>query len=208
MNIWSILGISVAVVAAFCITVLEAFQDKRYYEDYKWHACALLLIAGFVTLVLGFRRRPRSKTNEDEDSPAGNPDDEELEELSFNLTTGTYWGAMLIALGICLICIVPRFSASKAVEAPVKVVQKTNEITNAIAVAPPVTITNPAPPGLTFPDVQLQGIIFNPTNPLVIIQGKTFGTGEYVEDARISAITQSNITLEILGHRRVIPMGF
>jgi hypothetical protein len=53
MNIWSVLGLSVTFVAIFCVLMLEVFQDKNYYEIYKWYFCGFLIGCGTLLWLLG-----------------------------------------------------------------------------------------------------------------------------------------------------------
>lgn len=95
--------------------------------------------------------------------------------------------------------------------------------TTAVAAVPAPVASVPTPPATTateklvqtdgplskpvqFPHLTLQGIIFNPGNPSVIIRGRAYFTGDYVEDAKITKIDSTSITLEYKGQRQVVPI--
>src|SRR5690349_21263069 len=105
MNIWSLLGVSVAIVATFCIVMTEVFQDNRYYEAYRWHACGFLIVSGvFVwaigSYILGKRKKQASEQAlpAQQEQPSGGEEDSEAAEEAgpFFLFSPLYWGPVLV----------------------------------------------------------------------------------------------------------------
>lgn len=66
---------------------------------------------------------------------------------------------------------------------------------------PVVALAAPVPPPL-----KLQGIFYRPSNPTVMINGKTVGVGELVSGARILKIEREEVTLERNGKQEVLTM--
>src|SRR5258706_1310023 len=111
MNIWGRLGISVAIVAIFCIVMNEFFQSTAYYEAHRWDTWAVFLGVGLFgwmwARVLNMRWRKvqevsaREAQAEDESTQAviANP------FILFNLA---YWGLMVTFLGMTISFLTPR----------------------------------------------------------------------------------------------------
>ena len=216
MNIWSLLGISVALVAAFCIIMTEVFQDKSYYETYKWYACAFLLASGIIMWFAGMKISARGKnppgqaTNERPDHEnVPDEDGAQADTAPFFLFSPQYWGAVLVTFGIAVIFIVPMPSGPKvaASSAPAPP-RQTNADPTLLPETNQMLALGPSPDPAPFPEVKLQGIIFKPGNPSVVIKGKAFFAGDYIEDAKLVAIERSYITLESQGQRKIVLMDY
>jgi HD-like signal output (HDOD) protein len=92
---------------------------------------------------------------------------------------------------------------------------------NAVVVPPPVAVvkTNPAPPQAPtnvpapvvssapppdpFAKVRIQGVSYGAGKSLVIINGRTFGVGEFFDGIQVVAIDQHAVTLDSNGTRKV-----
>jgi len=202
---------SVTLVATFCILMMEVFQDKEYYETYKWYFCGSLIGSGILFWLTGHFLRSKKKPGEEENSSAStlklhgeaaDSEDSEPEQNDgpFFLFSLQYWGPMLATFGAIVIFIVPLSSAKKVAA------RSTNAVPQVKAVMPPPP-TN-AKPVLApiqppkFPDVKVQGIIYRVGNPSVVLNGKGFFVGDRVGDAEIVAIERQSMTLEIGGQRK------
>ena len=75
---------------------------------------------------------------------------------------------------------------------------------NAAVVAPPVS-TN-APVAEEFPTVKLQGLIWDPKRPSVVINGKSLFVGEKVDRVKVTAIDEESVTLTWNGQQRVLTL--
>lgn len=69
--------------------------------------------------------------------------------------------------------------------------------------------TNPAPAlsapqASAKPTYKLQGIYWRPTRPSAVVNGKTVYVGDRVEKARITAIEQDSVTLDVEGESKVL----
>jgi hypothetical protein len=117
-----------------------------------------------------------------------------------------YWGTILTVFGIITIFIVPQYSLNRVVAR--SVVQPALPATNP---PPPAVISNP-PPILTntvaktpeFPNVTIQGVIYRPPNTCVIIRGKPFFVGDFIEEAKIVEIERDSVTLQLNAQRKVL----
>ena len=104
MNLWGRLGISVAIVAMFCIVMTEFLQHTAYYESYRWHMCGIFVAAGISMGLIGRRLNDRWRKahqllgKRDEFSDA--TEEEQLPTDPFLLVNVAYWGLMLIVLGV------------------------------------------------------------------------------------------------------------
>lgn len=68
-----------------------------------------------------------------------------------------------------------------------------------------VAATN-ATPAPTFPTLKLQGVIWNPQRPSVVINGKSLFVGEKVERAIVTAIESDSVTVVWNGEQRVLTL--
>ena len=114
MNIWSRLGISVAIAATFCIIMTEVFQNKSYYGTYKWYICATFLVAGVVLGIVGkfLNARRRKQVSEESSQSEATPEETVESQAPFILFNLAYWGVMLLVFGITIIFIVVIWTIS------------------------------------------------------------------------------------------------
>jgi hypothetical protein len=208
MNIWGRLGISIAIVAFFCIVMTEFLQSTAYYETWKWQICVGFIAASMVLLVVGrilnarWRRAnaaaaARSKKQQDGEEDA-------TPEAPFLLLDLSYWGVMFLLFGIVIIFIIPQPKAVIAVpqSAPVKAAARQTP-TN--CPTPKPLIPSPEQPR-RFPRVILQGIIYRTNDSSVIINGKTVFVGDRIGEAKVVTITRTTATLEFEGQYRVLEL--
>lgn len=205
MNIWSKLGVSVALVALFCIVMLEAFQNKSYYDTYKWYICGVFLVLGailtFVGRGLNQSRRARYLAQKENEAEENSGEDEQQEQgvdvtEPFLFANMAYWGVMLVAFGVSIIFIVPTYNKTQGVVAAREVKK-----TNAPIVTNVVTITNAVVVEPRPPTIKLQGIVFREPKSSVLINGRTFFIGDSYEDAQLLEINPTNVVFEWKGKR-------
>src|SRR4051812_34355214 len=155
MNIWSRLGISVALAAMFCIVMLEAFQDKSYYDEFKWYICTAFIVLGSVVLYIGKRlNATRRQERAQRVSPEDHSDEDSGDEEPFLLFNLAYWGTIMMLFGVIIVFIVPTYH--KKVEKVVARAPARPPVTNAVA-APTPTPTNPPP--VIAPTFKVQGLV-------------------------------------------------
>jgi hypothetical protein len=58
----------------------------------------------------------------------------------------------------------------------------------------------------TFPTLKLQGLIWHPTRPSVVLNGKSLFVGEKVEQAVVKVITPDSVTVVWRGEQRVLTL--
>src|SRR5687767_3998595 len=122
MNIWTRLGISVALAALFYIAVAEMLQDKLVYEAHKWRFCIGLLVAGVVLFFVGswFNRRMKSRYNAAQQAlPEQERDYDPAQGEPFMLFNLAYWGIMFVIFSAILVVIVPTPRAEEKPKAEV-----------------------------------------------------------------------------------------
>lgn len=209
MNLWGRLGISVAIVAMFCIVMTEFLQSTAYYESYRWHTCGMFVAVGISVGLIGRRINERWRKAQQLLAKSDEFSDQAGEEAvptdPFLLVNVAYWGLMLIVLGITIIFIIPRpkevVIAAATPAAPPKHAKPTN--TPPPAPAPPAQPV----PQKSFPLVKLQGISYRKSNPSALINGKTFFVGDHIGAAKIVAIDPFSTTFEMDGEFKVFVLG-
>jgi hypothetical protein len=82
----------------------------------------------------------------------------------------------------------------------------------ATATEPPSAAATPAVASIAAADTEvsvtykLQGIIFRPSNPSAVVNTRTVFIGDTVGNARVRAITERSVTLEVGGETKVLTM--
>lgn len=103
----------------------------------------------------------------------------------------------------------PVVAPPAAVEPPVQTNTVTVVVTNFVGVAAPVTNSPPAPlptPAPVFPTLKLQGIFYRPSNPSVMLNGKTLFLNDEVDKVKVTAITQTSVTVVWSGQTNVLTL--
>jgi hypothetical protein len=71
---------------------------------------------------------------------------------------------------------------------------------------PPITNAVAAVPAQAFPTLKLQGVIWSPSRPSAVINGKSVFVGEKVERAVVTAIEQESVKVTWNGEERVLTL--
>jgi len=105
----------------------------------------------------------------------------------------------------------PPVAPAVAPASPPNAPQPTQEKQIAPAPEPaPAVVVNPAsvhePPVPQPPPLRLQAIIYSPTRPSAMINGRALFIGEKVGDLRVAAITQESVTLTGPGQTNVMTL--
>jgi len=194
MNLWSRLGISVALAAIFCIVATELLA---FCGAYKWYICGALLITGLTLLLVGRGLNASASKRKADETGA------EEEAGSDRVIGLTYWGLMLMVFGVILIFITPARSgqiqsvAARSAPKPVAPAA-TNAPSHTNAVQ---TATNKA---VVFPKLRLQGLTYRQGNPSALINGYTYFVGDFIGDAKVIAFDTERVVLEQEGYYQVL----
>lgn len=191
MNIWSLLGVSVGVIALFSIAVHEMCRTREFYDAYRWFVIVgfgwlgvFLFIWGRIKITHQSRRR-RARIE------SGEITAEEAEyETPFFFFSSAYWGVMLIVFGAILLMIAPDPGAVKSM--PV--------------LASEPAPSAPAPPPVTFPELDLQGLVYQKVRASALINGKTYFEGDTVGDVLVKAIKPESVVVELNGEEKTLDL--
>jgi len=195
MNVWSRLGLSVAIASVFCIVIMEVFQDKTYYQIFKWYACGSFAVGGLLLVLLAFGLRARVKRHAPISiGPVATPEPTEAAPELCVASHFTFWGPILLVFGAIVFFIPYKEKAKEPVAAR----------ETPAAPAPPPSVKEPPPPPATFPEIKIQGLVYRPPKSAVIINNKSYFVGDNYQDAEIVAIEATNITLQVNGQRKVV----
>src|SRR6185503_3685309 len=193
MNIWSRLGVSVAIAAVFCILLTEFFQHTASYQSLRWYACIFFALAGISSSAIGITIR-RTEKRQRHSPGSGGVDPISHSSAGAHLL---FWGPISAAFAGVVLLLPYREREHPHVEAraiprPAKTSAPIAVIT-ASAPASPLTETN-AP---VFPDLKVQGLVFRPPRNAVIVRGHTYFVGDKIDSARVFSITADTVVLQI-----------
>jgi hypothetical protein len=190
--IWTILGMSVAIIAAFCVSVSETLVGNPLFESLRPYAAGALAITGiiawFVGRSLGERRRARG------------------EEARFVLFDLRYWGPMFVILGVITLFIWEirtRDTGKPVATAPPK--KKVEQV--AVVKKPEPPSPPPVVKPVVFPAMKIQGVIFRSSAPYAIINGQSYTIGDHLGDVVVKAIDRSGVMLELGGELKVLTLN-
>lgn len=184
--IWNVLGIAVGVAAFFCIVASELLRAFPKLEAWRTILAGVLAALGVAVWLAGkIRARARSK-----------PQAEEQENISARLGL-PFWGAMLVVLAGIVLFIQPLRRSEPVRHLPLTAtpVVPTNKLptnimpTNIIQ----TPVTNRA---VAFPPLKIQGLILADGNPVVLIDGKSFGVGEEVKGCTVKSVKRDGVLME------------
>lgn len=189
MNIWTRLGISVALAALFYITMAESLQSTLLYQVHKWRICAGLLVAGAVLFFAGSwlnRRRNRRYQTQQAALPEQDRDADPRQAEPFLLFNMAYWGIVTVLFSVITVFIVPSHHKPEK--------QK-----------PQVAARATPPPPTNVPSFKFQGMTLRGANPSALINGRTYFIGDLVGEAKVLAIETNQAVLEWRGTKVVLP---
>jgi hypothetical protein len=195
MNIWTRLGISVALAALFYIAVAEMLQDKHVYEVHKWRFCIGFVVAGIALFFVGswLNRRTRARYQAGQATlPEQERDYDPAQGEPFMLFNLAYWGVMFVIFSGIIVVVVPTPRAEEKPKAEVAV-RSTNK---------PVQF--PAPP-TNPPALKLQGVTIRDATRSALINGRTYFIGNMVGEAKVIAIETNHAILDWRGTQLVLP---
>jgi hypothetical protein len=185
MNIWTRLGISVAILAAFCILASETFKRHPELHARKKAIAGALAGAGTLLWLVG--------------KVHGNGG-EEFKSRDRVITT-RFCGSMLAACAGIVTNITP---IQQAMQAPASLLHPMSRADAREPAATPTTKSSKPSRSLfrresssAAAPLKVQGIIFQQKNPSAIINGKTVFVGDRVGEARVITIERGAVTVEI-----------
>ena len=174
MNIWSRLGVSVAIAALFCILLTEFCQQRAFYQAARWYGCGTFIAAGIAFATIGLvRQRQRRQAQEILDgSKSGR-----------SYAHFLFWGPVLFTFGAIILFIPYRPKEAVALPVAARSIGSPQTSAPPASVIPPVkeeSVTN-AP--LVFPDLKIQGVVLRSPKNAVIVSGRTYFVGDFIGEA-------------------------
>lgn len=193
--IWTILGVSVAIVAVFCISVAETLLGKPIFENHRQYIAGAFGALGVVAFLIGLRIKGKRREDQEDNHDA---------ELSKNflLLDLRYWGPMLLVLGAITLFIRPLKQTKVEVVAVAKPAAK-EVVVQAPKAAP--EISKPKAP-VTFPALKMQGLILGEERPIAIINGRSYTVGDHVGEVVIASINREGVVLELDGELKSLTL--
>jgi hypothetical protein len=185
--IWTILGLSVGILALFCIATAEFLVGTPIFEPFRAHIAIALGVSGGVAWLVGRFITSRKAG----DAPRG-----------FLLADLRYWGPMFVVMALITIFIRPlRFTEPAKPAAPRK-----PEVAKVVPVQKPqpVVQTAKAAPHV-FPKLKIGGIIFGRNSaPVVLLNGRSYVAGDQIGEVTVKAIERNGVVLEMSGEAKFL----
>jgi hypothetical protein len=193
--IWTILGVSVGILAVFCVAVAEFLVGRPLFENHREYVAAGLAASGIVAWFVG-RRLARKKPE------GGEPDEDGAK--TFLLFDLRYWGPLLLSMGMIALFIQKlSFHQEKAEMIAPPPAPKKVEL---VVVPEPKSEPKPKKGPVVFPAIHLQGVILRRDQPMAILDGRSYSVGDIVGEATVKAITRDGVSLEKLGEVKLFSL--
>ena len=199
MNIWTRLGISVALLGIFCIICSEMIQRDGYYDQHRREIAGGLCGVGIISFIIGRvlnrkRKLEQAKVERFRDEADEAQEHEGEPFILFNLA---YWGPILAAFGLVVLFIPAKTTSGTVIEArapaPPRPKAQTPAQTNLMKVE--IKQTNQ----VAFPTLKLQGITQRGEKSTALINGRTYFLGDTVGDAKLISIFDGSVVFELQG---------
>jgi len=187
--IWTMLGIAMGVMAAFCM--IASFLLATYPVLDSWRALIAAAFAAQAVFAWFLGRRKAQRRAADQSK-------EELwppSDLRFH-------GAMLLVIAGITLFIHPLFWRKQ--EPPAVAVRP--PLKPAPVVIPPPPPPPPAVVPMVFPKLKLQGLIIRADNSMAIINGQSYAVGDTVEGAVVKAIERDRVMVELGGEVQTLKL--
>lgn len=188
--IWTILGMSVAIIAAFCIGVSETLVGNPVFEASRPYAAGALAVLGIIAWFLGRKLADRR---------AARPD-----ETRFVLFDFRYWGPMFVILGVITLFI--REIRMREVPKALAAAPPKKKVEQVVVKAEPEP-TNAPPKRVVFPAMKVQGVFYRSSTPSAIINGQSYNVGDHLGEVVVKAIDRTSVLVELGGEVRVLTLN-
>lgn len=116
-----------------------------------------------------------------------------------------------------IVAVAKKIEASNPAAAPAKV-ESNQPLRESVAATPTRQETAPVPPPapavkpsapripVAFPPLRLQGIYYKPSNPSVVINGRTLYLNDEIQGVTVATIAPSSVTLVLSGQTNVLTL--
>jgi hypothetical protein len=189
------IGFLICVVAILAIGGSEALNRIDALNRNSTLVCTAIGILGFLFWIMGrLSKGKRVQLNQEgPDAPVEQPAADH--PLAFLKSKG-YWGVILVLLAAALSCLTTHPS-----EEPVFTVRARPRPRP--SPSPSITITNERP-AVTFPPLELQGLIVNGEKSSALINGRVLYLGEGLSNVVLVAVDPEYATVELEGQTKVL----
>ena len=173
-------GFSIAILMALMIVEMVFTTGIDIRQRRGATICIALGLAGFlVWATSGFGRAKRDRPRTDQQPPAGEP---ALEDTISPFKSRGYWGVMIMLSAVMLAAL----SAFRYVRPEFKPIASMPE------------------QAVTFPPLNLQGVIVHGTKSSALINGQVLFVGDYIGSVRLVAVDTGHATVELDGQTNVL----
>ena len=194
----ALLSFAVSFIAIFWIVCSAFAAGHPSFETKRYTIAGCLCVAGITLCLIGLAGARKKETAEPSESePQPGPDPESQREVhsppsGLSPLSPHYWGVVFGLMGVVVLFIRPLYKnaiPAPVPKAPPPAVQKLPPEPR------PLPAPSAAPASVVLPKLKLQGIIYRPTNPSAIINGKSCLVGDRIEGAEIIEITRTYVSL-------------
>ena len=195
------MGLSVALSAGYYFLMTEVLQKTAQFQANKLLCIGGLLGGGFILWILGIlaSSKPAASAGGQTGQPGAGTDSagsESFESSSPSFLSLPYLGCMMMVFGIITVVITPSTRTQVMTAARSMMVRRSTSFAR----------ERGAHRNRALPPLKLQGIIYKPSNPSAVINGKPTFIGETISGAKVTAITMHAVTLAYGGSEQVLTM--
>jgi hypothetical protein len=188
--IWTVLGLSVAIIAVFCVSVAELIVGHPVFESQRLPIAGALAATGLVLAMFGWVFRARRASRNDD-------------RRSFILFDVRFWGPMLVVFGVITVFIRPL----KDLKKEIALVPPRPAAAQKVAAAKPPSPEVPVKVPIVFPKVKIQGIFVSASRASAILNGESYFVGDHVGDAIVKMIDRNGVVLELGGETKLLTLN-
>jgi hypothetical protein len=184
---------TVAAVTLGCKIALTEYQGLRRYSAVL---CFGLGLAGFIVWGAGWwSEARRSRLARDQETPA---DQLAAENPLAFLRSSKYWGIILL-ISAAMVTGVVTYRNPR----PMLTVYARTSITNIVTLTNIVTITNQKP-AVTFPALELAGVVINGAHSSAVINGRVLRIGEMLGSVSLVGVDPGHAMVVLEGETNVL----
>jgi len=186
---WSVVGFSTGLLGIFCLLLSAFLVGNPLFEKSRTIIALALGSLGLFVFLWDRRRSSHapSVTPTSQDEPASPSGDR---SLRLSVFSWSYLGLLLV----CMSVVVFLFERQQE-EKPVVVVEAPRQAKKPESPAPKADPEPRPEPLRPAPQIKIQGLLYDPQNPTIIVNGQAYGEGDTLDGVEILDIQRASVVV-------------